>query len=131
MAEVQPTRETEAPIFAFQDRIFSTGDIIRAAWCRGELEEPWDELVLALECERTATESELPIDDAIVQTMSEQFRYEHDLITAEETEQWLEDRGLTLEDFSGHFTRRHWACAGRLIPNRGTTLRRLANGGNC
>jgi hypothetical protein len=109
MAEVQPTRETEAPIFAFQDRVFSTGDIIRAAWFRGELQDPWDELALALECERKAMESELPVDDAIVQTMSEQFRYEHDLITAEETEQWLEDRGMTLEDFSGYFTRRHWA----------------------
>ena len=28
--------------------------------------------------------------------MSEQFRYERDLITAEETERWLADRGLTL-----------------------------------
>ena len=32
------------------------------------------------------------------------FRYEYDLITAEETEAWLANRGLTFEDFSDYFT---------------------------
>ena len=48
-------------------------------------------------------------DDERLQAMSDQFRYERDLITAEETERWLEDRGLTLDDFNAHFLRHYWA----------------------
>ena len=32
-----------------------------------------------------------------------------DLITAEDTERWLEERGLTLDDFNGYFVRHYWA----------------------
>ncbi|MEP6685523.1 MAG: hypothetical protein ABJB22_01990, partial [Verrucomicrobiota bacterium] len=39
------------------------------------------------------------------------FRYAHNLITAEETEHWLEERGLTLEDFSDYFIRTYWRNA--------------------
>ena len=39
------------------------------------------------------------------------FRYEYDLITAEETEEWLGNRGLTLDDFTDYFTRNYWANA--------------------
>ncbi len=44
-------------------------------------------------------------DEAALQSAVEQFRYERDLITAEETERWLEARGLTLDDFSDYFVR--------------------------
>ena len=36
------------------------------------------------------------------------FRYQYDLITAEETEHWLEVRGLTVSDFSDYFAREYW-----------------------
>ena len=48
------------------------------------------------------------MDDAALQSISEQFRYERDLITAEETERWLEARGLAIGDFSGYFRRHFW-----------------------
>ena len=64
-------------------------------------------------------------DDAI-DAAAQAFRYEHDLITAEETERWLADRGLTLSDFGDYFARRvlgrgyrYLACRSRAI----TTLR--------
>ena len=39
---------------------------------------------------------------------AEAFRYEHNLITAEETERWLEERGLSLDDFTDYFVRQYW-----------------------
>ena len=53
--------------------------------------------------------SDLEIDDSAIDAAAEQFRYQHDLITAEETERWLEERGLDLGDFSAYFVRHYWA----------------------
>ena len=55
-----------------------------------------------------ADEQNLEFDDDAIDTAAEQFRYQHDLITAEETEQWLAGRGLTLGDFSAYFVRHYW-----------------------
>ena len=47
-----------------------------------------------------ADEQDLEFDDDAIDAAAERFRYDHDLITAEETEQWLAGRGLALDDFS-------------------------------
>ena len=60
--------------------------------------------------ERAAVE-EREADKAAIDTAVQTFRYDHDLITAEETEHWLAERGLTLSDFSDYFTRHYWAEA--------------------
>src|SRR5213079_3040463 len=44
-------------------------------------------------------------------TAVEAFRYEHDLITAEETEAFVANHGLTLDDFTDYFTRHYCASA--------------------
>src|SRR4030095_804354 len=36
------------------------------------------------------------------------FRYQHDLITAEETERWLENRGVSLGEFGEFLARQYW-----------------------
>jgi hypothetical protein len=85
MAKAQSARETDAVIFTCRDSVFRAGDIILAAHFRDELREIWAELVRAVECERVA--GDLGLEEDASQALSEQFRYEHDLITAEETEQ--------------------------------------------
>ena len=90
-------------VFASEKRIFTIRDVIEAAYFRGELQLPWKGLLELLTCE-AATDSD-PSDETFLQRMSEQFRFERDLITAEETERWLTERGLTLEDFSDYFLR--------------------------
>ena len=60
--------------------------------------------------ERAAVE-EREADETAIDTAVQTFRYDHDLITAEETESWLAQRGLTLSDFSDYFTRHYWAEA--------------------
>jgi len=52
---------------------------------------------------------DLEPDEEVFQKMPEEFRYQRDLITGEETERWLGERGLTLDDFSGHFVRQYWS----------------------
>lgn len=74
---------------------------------RGELEQSWTQLPVIVESEKRAAELEEP-DDAELQTMSEKFRYERDLITEEETESWLDQHGLSAEEFSDYFLRHYW-----------------------
>ncbi len=99
-------------MFVADGRPITVGDIVLAAHGRGELQPAWTRLLVLLECEQQAEiaegEEEGP-DDERLQAMSDQFRYERDLITAEETERWLEDRGLTLDDFNAHLLRHYWA----------------------
>jgi hypothetical protein len=88
---------------------FTVRDAVDAAYFRGELQPVWENLLRTLAAERQAEEQERGIDDTAVNAAAERFRYEHDLITAEETEHWLQERGLTLTDFSNYFVRHYWA----------------------
>jgi len=98
------TPELMLPVFTVGDRAWSVGDVISAAHFRGELDGWWMEVLRWDACEGLGSDSG-GADEAALQSAVEQFRYERDLITAEETERWLEARGLTLEDFSDYFNR--------------------------
>ena len=86
-------------------------DAIDAAIFRGELEVKWKEFLEAVEAEKRSDELDVDLDEAAISSAAEAFRYEYDLITAEETEAWLANRGLTLDDFTDYFTRRRCANA--------------------
>jgi hypothetical protein len=88
---------------------YAPRDAIEAALFRGELDSKWTELLRCVEAERRADELDMEFDESAVADAAEAFRYEHDLITAEETEAWLATRGLTLDDFTDYFTRRYSA----------------------
>jgi len=87
---------------------FTVQDILAHAWFLGELQPAWTELMQGIACEECANESDLEPDDELLNAMSEEFRYERDLLTVEETETWLQARDLTEEDFSGYLVRRYW-----------------------
>src|SRR6266404_3739485 len=87
---------------------FCVRDVLDAAWFRGELEAAWTRLLQEAACEALADERALEAEAETLQAMSEEFRYERDLLTAEETEQWLVARDLTEEEFSSWFQRRYW-----------------------
>ena len=91
---------------------YTARDAIDAAIFRGEFEDRWHDFLLHLAAEKRADELELELDESAISAAAEQFRYQHDLITAEETEAWLANRSLTLDDFSDHFARQY--CAGAL-----------------
>ena len=111
MAHIQPVSRAGFVVCACRGREYKARDAIDAALFRGELESIWKEFLCNMRAEQRAKELQLELDYDAVEEKAELFRYEHDLITAEETERWLEDRGLTLEDFSDYFARRHWRTA--------------------
>lgn len=108
MQEGQIVRSDEKVIFTGGDDSFTVRDLIDWAVLRGELEPIWKELLRSVAAEAKANESELELDDSEIDAAAEAFRYAHDLITAEETERWLEQRALSLDDFSGYFVRHYW-----------------------
>ncbi|MEO5722556.1 MAG: hypothetical protein ABIR71_13970 [Chthoniobacterales bacterium] len=98
-------------IFTVGAEAFTVRDIIDAAHFRGEVLPAWERFIRHVAGEERANEGEREADDASIDAAVQTFRYDHDLITAEETEAWLAERGLTLSDFSDYFTRHYWAEA--------------------
>jgi hypothetical protein len=95
-------------VFAAGDRHFNATDIVEAAWFRGDLPPLWQEFLIGIACERRAEEGGLEPEGEALQTLSEDVRYKHDLITAEETETWLTARNLTLDNLTEYARRRFW-----------------------
>src|SRR6267378_7366993 len=91
------------------DQEYTARDAIDAAIFRGELEAKWKEFLEAVEAERHSDELDLDLDEAAISSAAEAFRYEYDLIAAEETEAWLASRSLIPDDFIDYFTRHYWA----------------------
>ena len=89
---------------------YTARDAIDAAIFRGELEDKWQKFLRHIAAEGRADELELELDESAISAAAEEFRYRHDLITAEETEAWLANRGLTFGDFSDYFARQY--CVG-------------------
>src|ERR1700745_1808164 len=98
-------------VCASGEKQYTAPDAVYAALFRGEFEEKWQEFFHHMAAEQRADELELELDESAISAAAEQFRYEHDLITAEETEAWLANRGLTLDEFSDHFARQYCARA--------------------
>lgn len=119
-------------VFVCEDHSITGQDVIDAAHFRGELEPEWKNLLRLLAAERRADEQNLEFDDDAIDAAAEQFRYQHDLITAEETEQWLAGRGLSLGDFSGFLCGITGATNGTTSPRTSsTTSARLTKLANC
>ena len=87
---------------------FTVEDVLAAGWFLGELESPWRELLKASACEERATELELEAEEETLTSISEEFRYERELLTVEEIERWLVARDLTEDDFNAYLVRRYW-----------------------
>ena len=95
-------------VFVSDKRPYTVREVIDGAHFRGELDPAWNELLRLLAAEAKADAQELEYDDAAIDLAAERFRYDHDLITAEETERWLAQRGLGLADFGAYFVRHYW-----------------------
>ena len=111
MADTESVSRDDLIVCACGNQEFSARDAIDAALFRGELDSKWKEFLRCVESEKRADELDLDLDDDAIATAAEAFRYEHDLITAEETEAFLANRGLTLDDFTDYFTRHYCASA--------------------
>src|SRR6476646_9519861 len=104
----EPIARENRVIFSRGEREFTAGEVTDCAVLRGEIDPLWDEFVRIGECDRLASEQGLEPDESAVDAAAIAFRYKHDLITAEETERWLEHRGVSLGEFSEYFARQYW-----------------------
>src|SRR4029434_3144759 len=107
MSSTKPVSPYELVVCACGTQEYTARDAIDAAIFRGELEDKWQKFLSHVAAEERADELELELDESAISAAAEKFRYRHDLITAEETEAWLANRGLTFDDFSNYFARRY------------------------
>jgi len=94
--------------FEVRDRSRTFMDVVRSAAIRGDLAPLLARSERIRQCEFHASREGLDPDMDAVDSSLEEFRYARDLVTIEETERWLEERGLSVDDLTGHFLRRHW-----------------------
>ncbi|MEP6604215.1 MAG: hypothetical protein ABJB69_09730 [Spartobacteria bacterium] len=113
MASTESIAHDELVVCACGNAEYTARDAIEMALFRGDLEPRWQEFLRRLAAEKRALELDLDVDDEAFDAAAEAFRYDHDLITAEETEQWLAARELNVDDFSEYFL---WVCWGRTPP---------------
>jgi hypothetical protein len=116
---VTPQPGFDLVVCACAEQSYTAHDAIDAAIFRGELGVKWKEFLDEVEAEKRADELDLDLDESAISRAAEAFRYEYDLITVEETEAWLTNRGLTFDDFSEYFARRYCATAIReeIVPD--------------
>ncbi|MGE5212516.1 MAG: hypothetical protein ACM3NN_02355 [Nitrospirota bacterium] len=110
MSSTESVSPHDVIVCACGTREYTARDAIDAAIFRAELEERWRTFLQHVAAEERADELELELDESAISSAAEEFRYRHDLITAEETETWLANRGLTFDNFSDHFARQY--CVG-------------------
>src|SRR5689334_5456994 len=79
-------------VLRFADAEFTVKDVLDTAWLRADLQPLWRQLLESLACQQRADELDQEAEDVALQAMSEEFRYERQLLTAEETEHWLAAR---------------------------------------
>jgi hypothetical protein len=109
MPSPAPVSHQDLVVCTCGEQEYTARDTIEAAIFRGELDATWKRFLQRVAAEKQAEEQELDPDEAAISAAAEAFRYDHDLITAEETEAWLENRGLTFDDFTDYFYRQHYA----------------------
>jgi len=108
---VTPEPGFDLVVCACAEQSYTAHDAIDAAIFRGELQIKWKEFLDEVEAEKRADELDLDLNESAISSAAEAFRYEYDLITTEETQAWLANRGLTFDDFSDYFTRQYCATA--------------------
>jgi hypothetical protein len=111
MANTESVSHDDLVVCACGGQDYTARDAIQAALYRGELDPLWREFLHRMAAEKQADMTEMDLDEEAIDSAAEQFRYHHDLITAEETEQWLVIRGLSLDDFSDYFVRQYCSHA--------------------
>ena len=99
---------TDPTVFSARSRAFTRSQVLSAAEFRSDLAPLRDTIRLGLACQQHAEDEGFLIDADALQTEAERYRIERDLSTAEDTERWLADHDVTVEDFTAWLERRLW-----------------------
>ena len=107
MSNTESVSHDDLVVCACEGQEFRARDAIDAAHFRGQVDSLWHDFQQRLAAEKKADELDMELDESAIDSAAEGFRYDRDLITAEETERWLASRGLNLDDFSDYFARQY------------------------
>ena len=120
MATAESVSGLDLIVCACGEQEYTAREAVDATIFRGELDDKWEKFLREVAVENRADELDLDVDETAISAAAEGFRYEHDLITAEETESWLANRALTFDDFSDYFTRKYYASTVRenVVPDK-------------
>ncbi len=105
MANAESISHEDLVVCAAKNQEYTARVAVEAALFRGDLAPVWGSFLHRVAAEKHADDNEIDLDEDAIDAAAERFRYGHDLITAEETEQWLTTRGLDLDDFGSYFAR--------------------------
>jgi hypothetical protein len=94
-----------APAFTVHAREYDWLDVFLGAMVRGDWEGFARRLVGGFACAAEAWETGAWPSAAAIDDAATAFRYDHDLLTVEETTAWLEQAGLDLEEWTEHLAR--------------------------
>lgn len=111
-----PEHETSDPyapamsrsLFEVRGRTYTLGQVFSAAAFGGWIGGFWKDLEDGLASAGYAEDEGFTLDTAVLQSAADQFRYDRNLVTAEETERWLSDRDVDEDDLIGFLERRYW-----------------------
>jgi hypothetical protein len=92
-------------VFTVQPNGYDWIDVFLYAMVRGDWAAFESRLYEGLVCTAEANESQMWADEAKVDEAATAFRYDRDLLTTEETMDWLQKAGLTLEDWTDFLSR--------------------------
>jgi hypothetical protein len=92
-------------VFSVGSEEYRWDDVILAAKLRGDWARLEKELCEGLACVKRMDEAEAEIDAEALESAANDFRYERDLVTAEEAEAWLEQWDLTAEAWMDYIRR--------------------------
>jgi hypothetical protein len=103
----------DQPVFSVGKRQYMWDSVILAARLWGAWADLERELVEGLACVKRLTEMDDELDAEELRAAANEFRYAHDLVSAEEAANWLNGWGLSVEDWVEYLRRlllRHkWA----------------------
>jgi hypothetical protein len=104
----------DRPVFEVGEVSYCWGDVVLLAMLTGRWTPLEREIREGLACVRHAERTGAEEPEAAIDAFAAEFRYERDLITAEETEAWLGDRGIETADWlewtRREVLRREWAA---------------------
>ncbi len=93
-------------LFVAGGKSWTVDDALAAAVFRNDLEDAIRETLELAGAEELADELGHEPDSDDLQAFSDRYRYDRDLISAGETEEWIRARGMRTEDFTGWILRR-------------------------
>lgn len=92
-------------LFTVAGRTFAWEDVLLAAELRGELAELERQVRQGLACLQRVEAGDGTLPAEAVRAAATVFRYDRNLLAAEELEAWLEAQGLTVSEWNGYLRR--------------------------